>query len=208
MATMYLYFGSSIRSVTVHANNNYYPKTFTTAGKTHTLSNLPSSGNIWIVPSNDVEIASGYGTPINITTQNPSGSWKLDNDNYVAITNGRSMTLTATYGGGGGEPTYTTYGLNLRTGTGINSYNVRYLGSSGSSYNTASVSNPSASTVCWTRANTNLEITSINYSDLYGSPFYFKEYTDSTFSEVKRTFADNDGEVYSSGTRYVKLFGT
>ena len=208
MATMYLYFGSSIRSVTVHANNDYYPKTFTTAGKTHTLSNLPSSGNIWIVPSNDVEIASGYGTPINITTQNPSGSWKLDNDNYVAIKNGRSMTLTATYGGGGGEPTYTTYGLNLRTGTGINSYNVRYLGSSGSYYNTASVSNPSASTVCWTRANTNLEITSVNYSDLYGSPFYFKEYTDSTFSTVKKTFADNDGEVYSSGTRYVKLFGT
>ena len=208
MATMYLYFGSSIRSVTVHANNNYYPKTFTTAGKNHTLSNLPSSGNIWIVPSNDVEVASGYGTPINITTQNPSGSWKLDNDNYVAIKNGRSMTLTATYGGGGGEPTYTTYGLNLRTGTGINSYNVRYLGSSGSSYNTASVSNDAASTVCWTRENTNLEITSINYSDLYGSPFYFREYTDSTFSTVKRTFADNDGEVYSSGTRYVKLFGT
>ena len=103
------------------------------------------------------------------------------------------MTLTATYGGGGGEPTYTTYGLNLRTGTGINSYNVRYLGSSGSSYNTATVSNPSASTVCWTRKNTNLEITSINYSDLYGSPFYFKEYTDKTFSEVKKTFADNDG---------------
>ena len=207
MATMYLYFGSSIRSVTVHANNDYYPKTFTTAGKNHTLSNLPSSGNIWIVPSNDVETASGYGTPINITTQNPSGSWKLDNDNYVAIKDGRSMTLTATQGGGG-SPTYTTYGLNLRTGTGISSYNVRYLGSSGSSYNTATVSNSAASTVCWTRKNTNLEITSVNYSDLYGSPFYFKEYTDSTFSTVKKTFADNDGEVYSSGTRYVKLFGT
>ena len=208
MATMYLYFGSSIKSVTVHANNNYYPKTFKVSGKNHTLSNLPSSGNIWIVPSKDVEIASGYGTPINITTQNPSGSWKLDNDNYVAIKDGRSMTLTATYGGGGGEPTYTTYGLNLRTGTGIASYNVRYLGSKGSSYNTATVSNSSASTVCWTRKNTNLEITSVNYSDLYGSPYYFKEYTDSTFSEVKKTFADNDGEVYSSGTRYVKLFGT
>ena len=208
MATMYLYFGSSIRSVTVHANNNYYPKTFTTSGKTHTLSNLPSSGNIWIVPSNDVEIASGYGTPINITTQNPSGSWKLDNDNYVAIKNGRSMTLTATYGGGGGDPTYTTYGLNLRTGTGINSYSVRYLGSKGSSYNTATVSNPSASTVCWTRANTNLEVTGINYSSSYGNPFYFVEYTNSNFSTVKGTFADNDGEVYSSGTRYVKLFGT
>ena len=111
-------------------------------------------------------------------------------------------------GGGGGSPTYTTYGLNLRTGTGINSYSVRYLGSKGSSYNTATVSNPSASTVCWTRANTNLEVTSISYSDSYGSPFYFKEYTDSTFSTVKKTFADNDDQVYSGGTRYVKLFGT
>ena len=208
MATMYLYFGSSIRSVTVHANNNYYPKTYTSSGTTYTLSNLPSSGNIWIVPSNDVTCASGYGTPINITTQNPSGSWKLDNDNYVSIKNGRSITLTATLNGGGGGTTYTTYGLNLRTGTGISSYNVRYLGSSGSSYNTASVSNPSASTVCWTRKNTNLEITSVNYSNLYGSPYFFKEYTDSTFSTVKKTFSDNDGQVYSSGTRYVKLFAT
>lgn len=208
MATMYLYFGSSIRSVTVHANNNYYPKTYTSSGTTYTLSNLPSSGNIWIVPSSDVTCASGYGTPINITTQNPSGSWKLDNDNYVSIKNGRSITLTATLNGGGGGTTYTTYGLNLRTGTGIRSYNVRYLGSSGSSYNTATVSNPSASTVCWTRKNTNLEVTSINYANLYGSPYFFKEYTDSTFSTVKKTFANNDDQVYSSGTRYVKLFAT
>lgn len=206
MATMSLYFGSSIKSVTVHANNNYYPKTFKVSGKNHTLSNLPSSGNIWIVPSNDVTCANGYTTPINITTQNPSGSWKLDNDNYVAIKDGRSMTLTATQDSGG--TTYTTYCLNLRTGTGISSYNVKYLGSSGSSYITAKISNSSASTGCWTRANTNLEVTSVNYSDLYGSPYYFKEYTDSTFSEVKKTFADNDGQVYSSGTRYVKLFGT
>lgn len=208
MATMYLYFGSSIKSVTVHANNNYYPKTYTSSGTTYTLSNLPSSGNIWIVPSSDVTCATGYGTPINITTQNPSGSWKLDNDNYVSIKNGRSITLTATLNGGGGGTTYTTYGLNLRTGTGISSYNVRYLGSSGSSYNTATVSNPSASTVCWTRKNTNLEVTSINYANLYGSPYFFKEYTDSTFSTVKKTFANNDDQVYSSGTRYVKLFAT
>ena len=208
MATMSLYFGSSIKSVTVHANNDYYPKTFKVAGKNHTLSNLPSSGSIWIVPSNDVVCASGYGTPINITTQNPSGSWKLDNDNYVSIKDGRSITLTATQGGGSPTPTYTTYGLNLRTGTGINSYDVKYLGSKGSTYNTATVSNSAASTVCWTRKNTNLQVTSVDYSDLYGSPFYFKEYTDSTFSKVKTTFDDNDGQVYSSGTRYVKLFGT
>ena len=103
MATMSLYFGSSIKSVTVHANNNYYPKTFKVSGKNHTLSNLPSSGSIWIVPSNDVEIASGYGTPINITTQNPSGSWKLDDNNYVSIKDGKSMTLTATKGSGGSK---------------------------------------------------------------------------------------------------------
>ena len=208
MATMYLYFGSSIKSVTVHANNDYYPKTFKVAGKNHTLSNLPSSGSIWIVPSNDVICASGYGTPINITTQNPSGSWKLDDTNYITIKDGRSMTLTGTQGGGGGSPTYTTYGLNLRTGTGISSYDVKYLGSKGSTYNTATVSNSAASTVCWTRKNTNLQVTSIDYSDLYGSPFYFKEYTDSEFSKVKTTFDDNDDKVYSSGTRYVKLFGT
>lgn len=111
-------------------------------------------------------------------------------------------------GGGGGGPTYTTYGLNLRTGTGINSYDVKYLGSKGSTYNTATVSNSAASTVCWTRKNTNLQVTSIDYSDLYGSPYYFKEYTDSTFSTVKTTFDDNDDKVYSSGTRYVKLFAT
>ena len=117
-----------------------------------------------------------------------------------------SGTIPAASGGGG--TTYTTYGLNLRTGEGIASYNVRYLGASGSSYNTASVSNPSASTVCWTRARTNLEVTSINYSSNYGAPFYFKEYTDSSFTTVKNTFADNDDQVYSSGTRYVKLFAT
>lgn len=207
MATMYLYFGSSIKSVTVHANNDYYPKTYTSSGTTYTLSNLPSSGNIWIVPSNDVTCASGYTTPINITTQNPSGSWKLDNDNYVAITNGRSITLTATKGSGGGT-TYTTYGIRLRTGTGVSSYSVKYLGASGSSYTTATVSNSSASTTCWVRANTNLEMTSWTPSDLYGYPYFFKEYTDGNFSTVKKTFADNDDQVYSSGARYVKLFGT
>ena len=83
--------------------------------------------------------------------------------------------------------------MNLRTGPGISSYKVKYLGSKGSTYNTATVSNSSASTACWTRANTNLEITEVNYSDLYSSPFYFKEYTDNTFSTPKKTFADNDG---------------
>ena len=128
--------------------------------------------------------------------------------NFDKWADGQAVIKAWGGGGGGPTPTYQTYELNLRTGPGISSYKVKYLGSSGSTYNTATISNPSASTACWTRAKTNLEITEVNYSDLYSSPFYFKEYTDSTFSTPKKTFADNDGQVYSSGTRYVKLFGT
>ena len=112
MASMTLFVASSLKSVTVHANNNYYPKTF--GPGTHTLSNLPSSGNIWIVPANDVTFASGYGSPVNVTTQNPSGSWKLDNDNYIAIKNGRSITLTGTKSGGSGS-----YKVKVVLGAGI-----------------------------------------------------------------------------------------
>ncbi len=112
MASMTLFVASSLKSVTVHANNNYYPKTF--GQGTHTLSNLPSSGNIWIVPANDVTFASGYGSPVNVTTQNPSGSWKLDNDNYISITDGRSITLTGTQGG----PS-SSYKVKVVLGTGI-----------------------------------------------------------------------------------------
>ena len=112
MASMTLFVASSLKSVTVHASNSYYPQTF--GPGTHTLSNLPSSGNIWIVPANDVTFASGYGSPVNVTTQNPSGSWKLDNDNYIAITNGRSITLTGTQGGPSGS-----YKVKVVLGTGI-----------------------------------------------------------------------------------------
>ena len=112
MASMTLFVASSLKSVTVHANNNYYPKTF--GQGSHTLSNLPSSGNIWIVPANDVTFASGYGSPVNVTTQNPSGSWKLDNDNYISITNGRSITLTGTKSGGS-----SSYKVKVVLGAGI-----------------------------------------------------------------------------------------
>ena len=112
MASMTLFVASSLKSVTVHANNSYYPKTFSPG--THTLSNLPSSGNIWIVPANDVTFASGYGSPVNVTTQNPSGSWKLDNDNYISITNGRSITLTGTQSGSSGS-----YKVKVVLGAGI-----------------------------------------------------------------------------------------
>ena len=109
---MTLFIASSLKSVTVHANNNYYPKTFGPGN--HTLSNLPSSGNIWIVPANDVTFASGYGSPVNVTTQNPSGSWKLDDDNYISIKDGRSITLTGTQGGSS-----SSYKVKVVMGTGV-----------------------------------------------------------------------------------------
>lgn len=112
MASMTLFVASSLKSVTVHASNSYYPQTF--GPGSHTLSNLPSSGNIWIVPANDVTFASGYGSPVNVTTQNPSGSWKLDNDNYISITDGRSITLTGTQGGSSGS-----YKVKVVLGTGV-----------------------------------------------------------------------------------------
>lgn len=133
---------------------------------------------------------------------------RITDDQFNSWADGESVIKAWGGGGGGPTPTYQTNELNLRTGPGISSYKVKYLGSSGSTYNTATISNDAASTACWTRAGTNLEVIEVNYSDLYSSPFYFKEYTDKTFSEVKKTFADNDGQVYSSGTRYVKLFGT
>ena len=114
MATMRLYFSAFIESVTVHADNDYYPQEFNVSGKFHDLKNLPSSGNIWIVPDEDVVCVSGYTTPINITTQNPTGSWKLDNDNYVKIVDGRSITLTPTKdSGGGGGGTTTKYNITV-----------------------------------------------------------------------------------------------
>lgn len=112
MASMTLFVASSLKSVTVHASNSYYPQTF--GPGSHTLSNLPSSGNIWIVPANDVTFASGYGSPVNVTTQNPSGSWKLDNDNYISITDGRSITLTGTQGGSS-----SSYKVKVVLGTGV-----------------------------------------------------------------------------------------
>ena len=89
MATMYLTFDETISSVTVHANNDSYPKTYKIANKRFTLTNLPSSGNIWIDPDSDIEYESGYGTPVYIITTNPSNSWYLDNDNTIGILIGK-----------------------------------------------------------------------------------------------------------------------
>lgn len=102
---------------------------------------------------------------------------------------------------------YTTHRIQLRTGTGISSYSVKYLGSTGSDYITAKVSSSVASTDCYVRDGTNLQVTSVNYSNTSSSSFQFKEY-DSTWSELIKTFVEGDAYIYSSGARQVKLFAT
>lgn len=97
MATMSLYIGTGIYSVTVHASNDYYPKTFYGGGRRVSLTDLPSSGNAWINANSDVTFLANYGNPIAVTTENPSGSWTLGNDPYISIRDGRSITLTPTY---------------------------------------------------------------------------------------------------------------
>ena len=84
----------------------------------------------------------------------------------------------------------------MRTGTGVNNYSVKYTLANGNTQ-TATVSNPSASTVCWVKANTNLQVTGVNYSENYAAPFKFKEY-DSSFSTLLGTFSDNDAYVTAS----------
>lgn len=203
MASMTLFVASSLKSVTVHANNNYYPKTFGPGN--HTLSNLPSSGNIWIVPANDVTFASGYGSPVNVTTQNPSGSWKLDNDNYISITNGRSITLTGTKSG---APSYSTNSIYFRIGTGVSSYRMQYANATKEGLLSDYINSNYNSTVLAVRSSTNAVLYGVSYADGYEAPFQFVEYSNSSFSTVKKYFDEGDGYVYSNGTRYIALTAT
>lgn len=197
MATMYLTFDETISSVTVHANNDSYPKTYKIANKRFTLTNLPSSGNIWIDPDSDIEYESGYGTPVYIITTNPSNSWYLDNDNTIGISEGRSCELSASV-----KANYNN--IYLRTGEGISEYDVTYTNSLGES-ETTTVNSFTSSTRCQVKANTNLSVTHVVYEDGYGTPLQFVEYTSGTFSTIDHYFSEGDLQVYSNGTRYLRF---
>ena len=102
---------------------------------------------------------------------------------------------------------YNSNFIYFRTGTGVSSYTMQYANST-STANTDSITGRNTSTTLPVRENTNASLIRLNYEDGYGAPFYFVEYTSSSFSSVKKTFEDGDPDVYSSGTRYIKLFAT
>ena len=213
MATLICNFGEGIDSYVVHASYSVTPDPYPTGATISTdgfsLSNISLNSSITIY-AKETTCKNGYSFPAQVYIKtSSSGTW--NNIGYLQSSSisftMSNQTMWVKVGPAVEDESYTTYGIRLRTGTGINSYSVKYLGVSGSNYTTATVSNSSASTLCWVRANTNLEVINVNYSNLYGSPFQFKEY-DSSFSTVSKTFAANDAQVYSSGARYVKLFGT
>lgn len=215
-------------TLTVSGNNASYTLSLSgmsTSTRYHVfIADLSSSGSVtgykcvrsslgtsstWTYNGKSSSPYSNYGRSVYVYTSTAATSHSVGSTyTYDQMRSGCTFMDSDTIPAGSGSTTYDTNALNLRTGTGISSYSVKYLGSTGSTSTTATVSNSSASTVCYTRASTNLEVTDINYADGYGAPFYFIEYTSSSFSTVKKTFSDNDSNVLSSGTRYVKLFGT
>lgn len=127
----------------------------------------------------------------------------VSDSNFNKWADGESV-IKAWNGGGGGGTTYPTYAINLRTGTGVTSYQVSYINSKGNTI-TATVSNSAASTVCYVKADSNLTITSVNYATNYVAPYTKEEYN----SDFSRVIATTSGStIKASGTKYFKIKGT
>nr|DAT45866.1 MAG TPA: INTERNALIN B BINDING, LEUCINE RICH REPEAT.2A [Caudoviricetes sp.] len=132
-----------------------------------------------------------------------NGNASIVNNSLSYTGNNRSIYLSAT----GSTPSYSTNLIHFRTGTGVSSYTVSYANST-STGNSVSVTGRNSSTSAYVRSGTNAQVTHISYESGYGTPLQFVEYTDSSFTTVKKYFDQGDLYVYSSGTRYVKLTAT
>lgn len=106
-----------------------------------------------------------------------------------------------------GGTSYTSNPIYFRTGTGVSSYRMQYANSTQTGL-TDGVTGRNTSTTLYVRSSTNASLIALDYESGYGAPYYFVEYTDSSFSTVKKTFTEGDANVYSSGTRYIKLFAS
>lgn len=106
----------------------------------------------------------------------------------------------------GSSPSYSTNLITFQAGTGIKSYKMIYADAE-STGNTATIS--SIQKGIWVRENTNASLYGTPTPESgYGEPYYFVEYTDSSFSAIKKTFDEGDINVYSNGKRYIRLFAT
>ena len=197
--------------VTIHFSSPITSVTFAGRKVTSSPSSVTVSANASI---SAITVTSGWsGTVYWDTSSSMPDPYVLANvSNGVASIVSNSLTYTGKnrdiyLSASGSTPSYSTNLIYFRTGTGVSSYTVSYANSS-STGNTASVTGRNSSTSIYVRASTNAQVTHINYESGYGGPLQFVEYTDSTFSTVKKYFDQGDLYVYSSGTRYVKLFAT
>ena len=197
--------------VTIHFSSPITSVTFAGRKVTSSPSSVTVSANASI---SAITVTRGWsGTVYWDTSSSMPDPYVLANvSNGVASIVSNNLTYTGKnrdiyLSASGSAPSYSTNLIYFRTGTGVSSYTVSYANSS-STGNTASVTGRNSSTSIYVRASTNAQVTHINYESGYGGPLQFVEYTDSTFSTVKKYFDQGDLYVYSDGTRYVKLFAT
>lgn len=189
--------GTGINSYVVHvSNDDRFPQTISTT--TGTSWYVTTGASCWI---DTISYENGY-SGARAKCSETGNDWDLTSDKYVGTSTTRNITVYATAGS-----SYSSNPIYFRTGTGVSSYTMQYANST-STANTDSITGRNTSTTLYVRENTNASLIRLNYEDGYGGPFYFVEYTSSSFSRVKKTFEDGDPDVYSSGTRYIKLFAT
>lgn len=105
-----------------------------------------------------------------------------------------------------GSSGYDTNALYFRAGDGVSSYKMVYANATSTGIVSGSIG--STTVGLFVRSGTNASLSTVVFEDGYKSPYQFVEYTSSSYSTVKKYFTENDGDVYSSGTRYVELTAT
>lgn len=191
--------GTGISSFVVHvSNDNRFPKTITST--VYQAWFVTTGANCWI---DGIVYESGYSGARAKCASN-GNDWNIVSDPSVGTSVKRSITVYAS----GGSSGYDTNSIYFRVGTGVKSYKMRYANASSTGLISNSISSEIQSTVLSVRSGTNASLSTVVFEDGYKSPYQFIEYTNSAFSSVKKYFTENDGDVYSNGTRYVKLFAT
>ena len=207
MATLYCRLGTGVSSYVVHASystaSDPYPNgaTITTSW---TLSYVKNNSTITIRAS-ETTCESGYTFPVYVYTSTDGSTWtQVDylQSGTVTFNAGTGVKYVRVGPATKGSTTYDTNPLYFRNGTGVSSFKIRYDSSSA----TGLVSGAITGTVgLFVRSGTRASLTSIEYESGYGSSFQFVEYTDRSYTTVKKYFEENDGYIDSNGTRYLLL---
>lgn len=184
--------GTGISSFVVHvSNDDRFPKTITSS--VYQAWFVTTGASCWI---DGIVYESGYSGARAKCASN-GNDWSLISDKYVGTSVQRSITVYAVNSG------YSTNPLYFRAGTGVSSFKILYDSSSATGVISGTIQSNTVG--LFVRSGTRASLTSINYETGYGSSFQFVEYTDSSYTVVKKYFAENDGYIDSNGTRYLLL---